>query len=51
MLTDNEEPEYLGYLFKGTKVVNGQSVDPSDFFTIGRQMSVAGELRQSTLIN
>ena len=27
MLTDNDEPEYLGYLFKGTKVVNGQSVE------------------------
>ena len=27
MLADNEEPEYLGYLFKGTKVVNGQSVE------------------------
>lgn len=27
LLTDNEEPEYLGYLFKGTKVVNGQSVE------------------------
>lgn len=29
--------------------VNGKSVDPSDFFTIGRQMSVAGELRQTSL--
>ena len=29
--------------------VNGKSVDPSDFFTIGRQMSVSGELRQTSL--
>jgi len=29
--------------------VNGKSVDPSDFFTIGRQMSVAGELRRTAL--
>lgn len=29
--------------------VGGKSVDPSDFFTIGRQMSVSGELRQTSL--
>jgi murein DD-endopeptidase MepM/ murein hydrolase activator NlpD len=29
--------------------VDGQSIDPSEFFTIGRQMSVAGELRQTSL--
>ena len=29
--------------------VDGQSIDPSAFFTIGRQMSVAGELRQTSL--
>jgi len=29
--------------------VDGKSVDPSDFFTIGRQMSVSGELRQTSL--
>ncbi len=29
--------------------VNGKSVNPSDFFTIGRQMSVSGELRQTSL--
>ena len=31
--------------------VDGKSVDPSDFFTIGRQMSVSGELRQTSLTN
>ena len=31
--------------------VDGKSVNPSDFFTIGRQMSVSGELRQTSLIN
>ena len=29
--------------------VNGKSVNPSDFFKIGRQMSVSGELRQTSL--
>ena len=29
--------------------VDGKSVDPRDFFTIGRQMSVSGELRQTSL--
>jgi murein DD-endopeptidase MepM/ murein hydrolase activator NlpD len=29
--------------------VDGQSIDPSEFFTIGRQMSVSGELRQTSL--
>ncbi len=29
--------------------VDGKSVDPGDFFTIGRQMSVSGELRQTSL--
>ena len=29
--------------------VDGKSIDPSEFFTIGRQMSVAGELRQTSL--
>ena len=29
--------------------VEGKSIDPSDFFTIGRQMSVSGELRQTSL--
>ena len=29
--------------------VDKKSVDPSDFFTIGRQMSVSGELRQTSL--
>ena len=29
--------------------VDGKSIDPSDFFTIGRQMSVSGELRQTSL--
>ena len=29
--------------------VDGKSVDPSDFFTLGRQMSVSGELRQTSL--
>ena len=29
--------------------IDGQSIDPSAFFTIGRQMSVAGELRQTSL--
>ena len=29
--------------------VDGKSVNPSDFFTIGRQMSVSGELRQTSL--
>ena len=29
--------------------VDGKSVDPNDFFTIGRQMSVSGELRQTSL--
>ena len=27
MLVDNDKPNYLSYLFKGTKVVNGQSVE------------------------
>ena len=31
--------------------VDGKSVNPSDFFTIGRQMSVSGELRQTSLID
>ena len=31
--------------------VDGKSVDPSDFFTIGRQMSVSGELRQTSFTN
>ena len=31
--------------------VDGKSIDPSDFFTIGRQMSVSGELRQTSLID
>jgi murein DD-endopeptidase MepM/ murein hydrolase activator NlpD len=31
--------------------VDAKSVDPSDFFTVGRQMSVAGELRQTSLTN
>ena len=29
--------------------VDGQSIDPSEFFTIGRQMSVAGELRPTSV--
>ena len=29
--------------------VDKKSVDPNDFFTIGRQMSVSGELRQTSL--
>ena len=29
--------------------VDGKSVDPNDFFIIGRQMSVSGELRQTSL--
>ena len=29
--------------------VDGKSIDPSDFFTIGRQMSVSGELRDASL--
>ena len=29
--------------------VDGKSVDPNDFFTIGRQMSVSGELRQTSI--
>ena len=29
--------------------VDGKSINPSDFFTIGRQMSVSGELRQTSL--
>ena len=30
--------------------VNGKSIDPVKFMTVGRQISVAGELRQSSLI-
>jgi len=30
--------------------VNGKSIDPVKFMTIGRQISVAGELRQSSLV-
>jgi murein DD-endopeptidase MepM/ murein hydrolase activator NlpD len=29
--------------------VDGRSVDPNAFLTIGRQISVAGELRQTSL--
>jgi murein DD-endopeptidase MepM/ murein hydrolase activator NlpD len=31
--------------------VDGKSIDPNEFFTIGRQMSVSGELRQTSLTN
>ncbi len=31
--------------------VDGKSVDPNDFFTIGRQMSVSGELRHTSLVD
>ena len=30
--------------------VNGKSIDPVKFMTVGRQISVAGELRQSSLV-
>ena len=30
--------------------VNGKSIDPSKFMKVGRQLSVAGELRQSSII-
>ena len=30
--------------------VNGKSIDPDKFMKVGRQLSVAGELRQTTLI-